>query len=160
MLLRSQGGPGQEWFRFGVLEPDILGRFFRAPRCCRMGSQEGGLMKHDDERGMASGDSMARGGDGETSVLEKAVYPTLVHTAVTDAMDTRLLQIECGFTRGFAGMQLIGNASEVCRDGKERARAALEQLGLHLPPRRLVVSLTPADVKKDGSHLDLPIAVS
>jgi magnesium chelatase family protein len=117
-------------------------------------------MKHDDERGMASGDSMARGGDGETSVLEKAVYPTLVHTAVTDAMDTRLLQIECGFTRGFAGMQLIGNASEVCRDGKERARAALEQLGLHLPPRRLVVSLTPADVKKDGSHLDLPIAVS
>lgn len=91
---------------------------------------------------------------------EKGAYPTLVNTAVTDAMDTRLLQIECGFTRGFAGMQLIGNASEVCKDGKERARAALEQLGLHLPPRRLVVSLTPADVKKDGSHLDLPIAVS
>jgi magnesium chelatase family protein len=99
--------------------------------------------------------------DGELSVtLEKSTFSTLVNTAVTDALDTRVLQIECGFTRGFAGMQLIGNASEVCRDGKERARAALEQLGLHLPPRRLVVSLTPADVKKDGSHLDLPIAVS
>lgn len=99
--------------------------------------------------------------DGEVGLtVEKSTFSTLVNTAVTDALDTRVLQIECGFTRGFAGMQLIGNASEVCRDGKERARAALEQLGLHLPPRRLVVSLTPADVKKDGSHLDLPIAVS
>lgn len=85
---------------------------------------------------------------------------TLVHSAVADAMDTCLMRIECGFTRGFAGLQLIGNTSEVCRDGKERARAALEDLGLFIPAQRLVVSLTPADVKKDGSHLDLPVAVS
>ncbi len=86
--------------------------------------------------------------------------PTAVHTAACDAMDTALLRIECGFVRGFAGMQVIGNALDVSRDGKERVRAALESLGLHLPARRLVVSLTPADVKKDGSQLDLPVAVS
>jgi magnesium chelatase family protein len=75
-------------------------------------------------------------------------------------MDTSLMQIESSFTRGFSGMQLIGNASEVCRDGKERARAALENMGLSLPPRRLLVSLTPGDLKKDGSQFDLPLAVS
>lgn len=90
----------------------------------------------------------------------EAVAATVVLTAQADAMDTRLVRVECGFTRGFAGMQLIGNATEVCRDGKERARAALERLNIHIPPRRLVVSLTPADLKKDGSQLDLPIAVS
>lgn len=85
---------------------------------------------------------------------------TVVHTAICDGMDTCLMQIECSFTRGFAGMQMIGYTSEVCRDGKERARAALESLGVFLPPRRLVVSLSPADVRKDGSQFDLPIAVS
>jgi len=85
---------------------------------------------------------------------------TLVNSGVSDALDSRLMQIECGFMRGFSGLQLIGNTSEVCRDGKERARAALESLGIHIPPRRLVVSLTPADIKKDGNHYDLPFAVS
>lgn len=91
---------------------------------------------------------------------DEAAFSTLVHSGVCDAMDTSLMKIECGFTRGFAGMQLIGNTTEVCRDGKERARAALESLGIHIPPRRLVVSLTPAEVKKDGGQFDLPIAVS
>ncbi len=85
---------------------------------------------------------------------------TLVHTATTEAMDTRLVQVESTFTRGFAGLQVIGNTSEVCRDGKERAKAALENLGIYLPNQRLVISLTPADLKKDGNHFDLPIAVS
>lgn len=94
-------------------------------------------------------------------IAEDTLEPrTAVHSAVSDAMETHVLTIECGFTRGFAGMQLIGNTSEVCRDGKERARTALEVLGLHIPAKRLVVSLTPAEVKKDGSQLDLPIAVS
>jgi len=85
---------------------------------------------------------------------------TLVNSGIADVGETRLMQIECGFVRGFAGMQMIGNTSEVCRDGKERARAALESLAIHIPARRLVVSLTPADIKKDGSQFDLPIAVS
>lgn len=85
---------------------------------------------------------------------------TLVHSAVADAMETRIMRIECGFTRGFAGLTLIGNPTEVCRDGKERAKAALESLGVDIPARRLVVSMTPAEVRKDGSHLDLPVAIS
>lgn len=96
----------------------------------------------------------------DQSLFELPAHPTVVHSAVADAMETCLLRIECSFTRGFAGLTLIGNTSEVCRDGKERARAALEDLGINIPPQRLVVSLTPADLKKDGNHMDLPIAVS
>lgn len=103
--------------------------------------------------------TQAAGGAGVAAAFEESV-PTVVHAGLADAMETGLLTIECGFVRGFAGLQLIGNASEVCRDGKERARAALEALGIHIPAQRLVVSLTPADVKKDGNHFDLPVAVS
>lgn len=111
--------------------------------------------------GYAVGDDGEEEAGGEAVPFVRAAGPsTLVKSAVCEAMDMNLMQIECGFTRGFAGLQLIGNTTEVCRDGKERARAALESLGLHIPPRRLVVSLTPADVKKDGSQLDLPVAVS
>lgn len=85
---------------------------------------------------------------------------TEVKSAVTDAMSTQLMHIEGGFTKGFAGLQLIGNASEICRDGKERARAALETLNISIPAKRLILSLTPAELKKDGSHFDLPFAVS
>ena len=81
-------------------------------------------------------------------------------SAVCDALAASIVSVESSYTRGYAGIQLIGNASDVCRDGKERARAALERCGLPLPPRRLVISIAPADVKKDGNHLDLPIAIS
>lgn len=85
---------------------------------------------------------------------------TAVISAIIDGLETRMMRVECGLTRGFAGLQMIGNTAEVCRDGKERARAALERLNIHLPPQRLVLSLTPADVRKDGNQFDLPIAVS
>jgi len=85
---------------------------------------------------------------------------TEVNSAMCDAMETNLTHIESSYVRGYAGMQLIGNASEVCRDGKERAKAALEALGLPLPAKRLVVSIAPADIKKDGNQFDLPFAAS
>ncbi|MBM4252623.1 MAG: ATP-binding protein [Deltaproteobacteria bacterium] len=98
----------------------------------------------------------------EASVRQdsRPIAATLVNTAVCDAAATNLMRVESGFTRGFAGMQLLGNTSDVCRSGKERARVALEGLGLWIPPQRVVINLTPADLKTDGSHFDLPIAVS
>ncbi len=95
-----------------------------------------------------------------TELESPSSMPTIVQSAVCQAMDTRIFQIESAFTRGFSGFHLIGNATEICRDGKERAKAALEYIGIHIPPRKLVVSLTPADIKKDGNQFDLPIAMT
>jgi magnesium chelatase family protein len=85
---------------------------------------------------------------------------TLVHTGLGELEGGGVMRVECGFTRGFAGLQLIGNMTQVCRDGAERAKAALERLGFRIPAQRLVVSLTPAEARKDGSHVDLALAVS
>lgn len=83
----------------------------------------------------------------------------LVHTAHYDAIDTSILQVECSFTRGFTGLHLIGNVSDGCRGGLERARTALESCGIEIPAKRIVINISPSEIKKDGSHLDLPIAV-
>jgi magnesium chelatase family protein len=90
----------------------------------------------------------------------EASISTLVPTAASEALHTRLLAVECTQIGGHVSLQLIGNATEVCRDGRERARAALELAGIKLPPKRLIINITPADMKKDGSHFDLPMAVS
>ena len=85
---------------------------------------------------------------------------TKVLSCCYDGNLSHLVCVESGFTRGFSGIHLIGNASEVCRDGKERAKTALEQLGIYLPAKKILINLTPADVKKDSNHYDLPIAIS
>lgn len=95
---------------------------------------------------------------GEGPAMSPSV--TLVLTAQSDAQDASLIRVESGLLRGFTGVQMIGNASEICNDGKERARAALESLGIRMPQQRLMISFIPADVKKDGSQFDLAIAVS
>lgn len=83
-----------------------------------------------------------------------------VYSAMCEGNDTTITRVESMFTSGFSGLQLVGAAADVNRDGKERVRAALESLGFRIPAKKLVVSLAPADVRKDGSQYDLPIAVS
>lgn len=81
-------------------------------------------------------------------------------TAVIQGSSPRLVDIESTVTSGFAGLQLVGNTSDLCRDGKERAKTALEGLGFRLGQKRILINLAPADCRKEGNHFDLPIAVS
>jgi magnesium chelatase family protein len=81
-------------------------------------------------------------------------------SAVRSALNVVTIKIESSFTSGFAGTHLLGNTAELCQDGKERARAALENLGYRLPARKLLINITPADVLSDGNQLDLPFALS
>lgn len=85
---------------------------------------------------------------------------TVVNTYGCNSLRANMVRIESSFTRGFAGTQLIGNTAEICKEGKERAKAALESIGYVIPNRRLVVNLMPADLKKNSNHFDLPIATS
>ena len=84
----------------------------------------------------------------------------ITHSAVCDGMDGLVVAIESQFVRGFSGLQMIGNISESLRDSKERARTALEGLNVHVPPKKLIMSITPAEVKKNGDQFDLGIAVN
>ncbi len=76
-----------------------------------------------------------------------------------EGSETRIMSIEASFGRGFAGLQLIGNVGQIVNDGKERARMAMERLNTPIPAKRLLISFSPGDVKVDGNHFDLAIAV-
>src|SRR5262249_3981557 len=54
---------------------------------------------------------------------------------------------------------IVGLPDNAVRESRERVRAALAAIGLALPPKRITVNLSPADLPKEGSHYDLPIAL-
>src|SRR5215468_4547984 len=57
------------------------------------------------------------------------------------------------------GFQIVGLPDKAVGESRERVRAALAAMGLALPAKRITVNLAPADVIKEGSHYDLPIAL-
>lgn len=93
----------------------------------------------------------------DQGLAEKLVQ---VGTSAKDGTNSRLITVEAGFGRGFSGLQMIGQTGNIVDDGKERARMALERLGIDLPAKKLLLSVSPGDVKVDGNHLDLAIAVA
>ena len=60
---------------------------------------------------------------------------------------------------GAAGFFTVGLPDKAVKESRERVQAALHAIGLALPPRRIIVNLSPADLPKEGSHYDLPIAL-
>ena len=61
---------------------------------------------------------------------------------------------------GQVGMHIVGLADKAVSEARERVQAALHASGLSLPGKRIVVNLAPADLPKEGSHYDLPIALA
>ncbi len=76
-----------------------------------------------------------------------------------DGVATRRVQVQVQIAPGLVGFHLVGLPDKAVAESRERVRAALHALGLALPAKRLTVNLAPADVLKEGSHFDLPIAL-
>jgi magnesium chelatase family protein len=69
------------------------------------------------------------------------------------------VRVEVNIDTGLPGVHVVGLPQSAVREGKDRVRAALRNVGHRLPSRRITVNLAPADLKKDGSGFDLPLAV-
>ena len=54
---------------------------------------------------------------------------------------------------------IVGLPDKVVSEARERVRGALAAIGLALPPKRITVNMAPADLPKEGSHFDMPIAL-
>jgi len=67
--------------------------------------------------------------------------------------------VEVDMAPGLPSISVVGLAQGAVREGRDRVRAALQNSGFPLPPRRITVNLAPADVRKEGSGFDLPLAV-
>ena len=80
-------------------------------------------------------------------------------TVAFQGIDTLEIDAQIQMTNGMPAFTVVGLPDKAVGESRERVRAALGSIGLALPPRRIVVNLSPADVLKEGSHYDLPIAV-
>ena len=83
-----------------------------------------------------------------------------VASCTLDGIDAILVDVECEITPGLPGYNVVGLAATAVKEGATRIRSALTSLGLDLPLKKVVVNLAPADLRKPGSALDLPIAAA
>ncbi|HSL69193.1 MAG TPA: YifB family Mg chelatase-like AAA ATPase, partial [Longimicrobiales bacterium] len=74
-------------------------------------------------------------------------------------VDAFLVDVEVDIANGLPAMNVVGLPEGAVREGRERVSAAVNNTGFKIPPRRITINLAPADVKKDGSAFDLPIAI-
>lgn len=83
-----------------------------------------------------------------------------IHTVAFEGIETRNVLVETQVTAGVPCFQIVGLADKAVVESRERIRACFHALGMPLPSRRITVNLAPADLQKEGSHFDLPIAVA
>jgi magnesium chelatase family protein len=74
-------------------------------------------------------------------------------------IDAYLVRVEVDLASGLPAMSVVGLPESAVREGRERVTAALQNSGFRIPPRRVTINLAPADIRKEGSAFDLPIAL-
>lgn len=83
----------------------------------------------------------------------------VVHSAALRGVESFPVRVEVSLDRGLPCFTVVGLAEGAVREGRDRVLAALARTGIPLPPKRVTVNLAPADVRKEGSAFDLPVAV-
>lgn len=74
-------------------------------------------------------------------------------------IDSFLVKVETDISRGIPSFNVVGLPSTEVREARERVKSAIINSGYDFPNSRIVVNLSPADIKKEGSFLDLPISI-
>ena len=82
-----------------------------------------------------------------------------VRTVAFHGVEVMEVETQVTIVSGLPAFTVVGLPDKAVAESRERVRAALAALGLALPPKRITVNLAPADVAKEGSHFDLPIAL-
>lgn len=82
-----------------------------------------------------------------------------IKTVAFIGIEAKPVDVQVQVASGLPAFNIVGLADKAVAESRERVRAALNSLGLGLPPKRITVNLAPADLPKIGSHYDLPIAL-
>jgi magnesium chelatase family protein len=85
-----------------------------------------------------------------------ATVPTVAYLG----LEPRAVEVQCQLTPGVPKFLVVGLADKAVAESRERVRSAMAAIGLALPPKHITVNLSPADLPKEGSHFDLPIALA
>lgn len=84
----------------------------------------------------------------------------IAYTVAFEGVDARLVEVQCSVSPGLPGFSIVGLPDKSVSEARERVKAAFGALSIAMPSRRVTVNLSPADLPKEGSHFDLPIALA
>uniref|UniRef100_UPI0040562110 YifB family Mg chelatase-like AAA ATPase n=1 Tax=Agathobacter sp. TaxID=2021311 RepID=UPI0040562110 len=87
------------------------------------------------------------------------MYST-IKTAILEGIHTKPIQVEVDISNGMPAFDMVGHLSQEVKEGKDRVRTALHSLGIALPPKRITMNLSPANLKKCGNGFDVPMAAA
>ena len=83
-----------------------------------------------------------------------------VYSAAIQGIAMEIVAVETDVSDGLPSFDMVGLLNSEVKEARERVRSAIKNTGYLLPPKRITVNLSPADIRKEGSSFDLPIAVS
>ncbi len=83
-----------------------------------------------------------------------------VNSCAVAGIDGFLVEVEVDISNGLPGFQIVGMPEISVKESKDRVKTAIKNSGYRFPMEKVVVNLAPADIKKEGSGFDLPIAMA
>lgn len=83
-----------------------------------------------------------------------------IHSAIPYGFDGKMVEVEGDMNRGLPSFNIVGMGNKTISEARERVKSAIVNSDFFFPDRKVTISLAPADLLKDGSYLDLPIALS
>ena len=84
----------------------------------------------------------------------------IAYTVAFEGVEARTVEVQCAISPGLPAFAIVGLPDKAVSEARERVWAALSALAIALPPKRITINLSPADLPKEGSHFDLPIALA
>ncbi|PTX54444.1 magnesium chelatase family protein [Litoreibacter ponti] len=82
------------------------------------------------------------------------------YTVAFEGIEARPVEVQCSVAAGLPSFSIVGLADKAVSEARDRVRAALTAMSIAMPTKRITVNLSPADMPKEGSHFDLPIALA
>ncbi len=82
------------------------------------------------------------------------------YTVAFEGIEAQLVEVQCALAPGLPGFSIVGLPDKAVSEARDRIRAALTAMSIALPSKRITVNLSPADLPKEGSYFDLPIALA
>ena len=82
------------------------------------------------------------------------------YTVAFEGVDARLVEVQCATSPGMPAFSIVGLPDKAVSEARDRVRASLSALAIALPSKKITINLSPADLPKEGSHFDLPIALA
>ncbi|SFS95804.1 magnesium chelatase family protein [Sulfitobacter marinus] len=82
------------------------------------------------------------------------------YTVAFQGVEARIVEVQCAVSAGLPAFSIVGLPDKAVSEARDRVRAALSSMSIALPSKRITINLSPADLPKEGSHFDLPIALA